>query len=285
MTFSKDKTAKTIINDPPVYNGKLMSVKRALAPKTPPSDLQYVNGVVKLFVGALPNKLKRKNFKRYFSKFGPIANIIFPVKDKETGTTSGHAFIEYKLTESVKIIADKTDGHYLIDKLVDIKISKPRNSKSPNYKAFQQMEKMHFGQIKQREGSINNSIENKIPKNQDAQIRQFKTEKKPIERKRPTRKFFNSKKEKEKTTENIKGIRVKTKIDLDSSSKEKKNILNTQRMSSPFIQKLGLEKELFESVETFQNRYSLFKNKSLITKQAGFSDAPTTESSWGLDID
>ena len=270
-----------------------MSLKRALAPKAAPSELQYVEGVVKLFIGALPNKLKRKHFRRYFIQFGPIKDIIFPIKDKETRTTVGHAFIEFESTESVRKVAEQIDGHYLMDKLVDIKISKPRNSTSPNYKAFQQLTNKHFGEFVDGKRLNPNPVENNFLINSKQPSRQLNPEKLNKNlgtQKRLSRRFFNSKKKEAQDEPKLKNSNETCETNAKpekTSDQEETKVKNSYdpRMSSPFIRKLGLEKEIFESVESFGKKYSLFKSRSLIRKQQEVGKPVRKKISWGLDID
>lgn len=88
-------------------------------------------------MGAIPSKASFAEFRNYFTQFGELDDICLPMKDKVRGINRGHGFVTYKSTEDARCVMDKFDKHSIRDKWVEVKIAKPRSSKSPNYKAFQ----------------------------------------------------------------------------------------------------------------------------------------------------
>lgn len=88
-------------------------------------------------MGAIPSKASFAEFRNYFTQFGELADICLPMKDKVRGINRGHGFVTYKSTEDARCVMDQFDKHSIRDKWVEVKIAKPRSSKSPNYKAFQ----------------------------------------------------------------------------------------------------------------------------------------------------
>ena len=93
-------------------------MKRAWLPSNVPKQVKYVKGVTKLFIGALPGKLTKREFRSYFEKFGQIKLIILPLENKAKNINKGHGFVEYVDTSSVQRVLEHSDGHYLKEKLV-----------------------------------------------------------------------------------------------------------------------------------------------------------------------
>lgn len=114
-----------------------MNLKRAKRPKVKRQDERYRDGVKKLFIGAIPCKARMHEFRAYFGQYGPIEDICLPLKDYQKKINRGHGFVTYKHSYSAKLVMEQYKKHFIREKWVQVKIAKPRNAQSPNYKAFQ----------------------------------------------------------------------------------------------------------------------------------------------------
>ena len=79
-----------------------------------------------------------EEFRAYFAQFGEIVDILLPLKSKKTRQNNGYGFVTYRHPESARYVIDNSKKHTLRAKWIDVKIANPRNSTSPNAKAFQE---------------------------------------------------------------------------------------------------------------------------------------------------
>ena len=119
MTFKEDTTVGSLVLIQPVFRKRALKMKRAWLPSNVPQKIKYVPGVTKLFIGALPGKLSKSEFRSHFESFGQIKLIILPLENKTKNINKGHGFVEYFDTNSVKRVLEYSEGHYLKEKLVN----------------------------------------------------------------------------------------------------------------------------------------------------------------------
>lgn len=65
-------------------------------------------------------------------------DILLPLKSKKSKINNGYGFVTFKDPECAKTVIFNNKRHILRAKWIDVKIANPRNSTSPNAKAFQE---------------------------------------------------------------------------------------------------------------------------------------------------
>lgn len=118
VTFEDDQTIEGLLKESLQFKNQRLKIKRAKIQRHRPNRVEYIEGVTKLFIGALPSKLNKKEFRTYFEQFGEIESVNLPLKDKINKIHRGHGFVNFKNTESVRRVLEHLDGHYVKDKLV-----------------------------------------------------------------------------------------------------------------------------------------------------------------------
>lgn len=118
------------------FRGAELIMSRARKPKVKSNTEKYLEGATKIFVGAIPSKVTLEEFQKYFEQYGPIDDICLPMKSKSKSVNRGHGFVNYVYPLSAKLAIDNHKNHYLRAKWVEVRVAKPRNDTSPNYKAF-----------------------------------------------------------------------------------------------------------------------------------------------------
>lgn len=118
VTFVNDQTIVDLLEEPFLFKDQKLKIKRAKIQRHRPNKVEYVEGVTKLFIGALPSKLNKKEFRAYFEQFGEIESANLPLKDKINKIHRGHGFINFIDTVSVRSVLEHQNGHYIKDKLV-----------------------------------------------------------------------------------------------------------------------------------------------------------------------
>lgn len=74
-------------------------------------------------------------FIEYFASFGKVRSFLLPPDPRNKKSNCGYGFINYRDSATLKKVIAQAK-HVLRAKELDVQIAKPRNSKSPNAKAF-----------------------------------------------------------------------------------------------------------------------------------------------------
>ena len=93
---------------------------------------------IKLFVGGLAFHTHENDLNKYFSVFGRVDNTIV-MRDKETQRGRGFGFVlitfkdedEAQLLKKKIIMTNQQEGHYILDKKVDVKSAEDNQGSKP----------------------------------------------------------------------------------------------------------------------------------------------------------
>lgn len=102
--------------------GKIPKQKKA--PKSAPPAIKGKSGVV--YLGRIPHGFYEHQIRAYFSQFGPITNIRL-ARNKKTGASRHHAFIEFEEHETADIAARTMDKYLLFGHILTAKLVAPDN--------------------------------------------------------------------------------------------------------------------------------------------------------------
>ena len=72
----------------------------------------------KLFIGGLPGLTSFSEFKKYFSRFGALEDIMLPMKSKESKLNSGFGFVTFKNAKDALAVLQSKNQHSFRAKLV-----------------------------------------------------------------------------------------------------------------------------------------------------------------------
>ena len=100
------------------FKGASLKISRAKEPKMRNVRPEYIEGAVKLFIGAIPLNATYKELNAHFSKYGTIGELALPLKDKNKGINKGHGFVTYTKPESARHAIDDCGKHMIRSKLV-----------------------------------------------------------------------------------------------------------------------------------------------------------------------
>ena len=88
---------------------------------------------VKLYVGNLSYTTTEDDLRELFAKAGGVASVAV-IKDRETGSSKGFAFVEmYTQAEAQKAIS-MLNGFQLEDRALKVNLAKPREERSSGFK-------------------------------------------------------------------------------------------------------------------------------------------------------
>lgn len=87
------------------------------------SDEQTIISQTKLFVGGLNRKLRWKDLREEFSKFGEVAFARVKL-DKETGKSRGFGFVEFVNPEDAAKAQQAMDGQEIMGRAVKVDFAK-----------------------------------------------------------------------------------------------------------------------------------------------------------------
>lgn len=241
MTFEDDESVEKALDTSLAFRGEQLKMQRAKKPTARKRNVFYVQGVTKLFIGALPSKLTYKEFKGYFEKFGEVEDICLPMKDKIKGINRGHGFVNFANTESARRVIESKTDHHLREKWIDIKIAKPRSEKSPNFNAFNSSKTDVFSY---------QSNKNKRSKFKPSTYGGFKKQSKNfLELKR-------KEEPKKKKEEEFKSYKTKQKL-----VKKGLGNMNYNDISKRLSEQVQLNKEEMALINDFKKRFSLKKRE------------------------
>ena len=136
ITFSKDESVQKILEKEILFEGKKLKITRAKKPIINIKNDLYLDKSKKIFIGGLPSQVTKKELLKYFQKFGEIEDICLPLKNQKLKINKGYGFITYVDSESVALVVDSLNRHFIRGKWIEIKIAKPRDNTSPNFKAY-----------------------------------------------------------------------------------------------------------------------------------------------------
>ncbi|CAA0836529.1 RNA-binding (RRM/RBD/RNP motifs) family protein [Striga hermonthica] len=176
VVFSDSSVAERVVREKHVIDGRTVEAKKAVPRddhQTPiknnssSSSLGSLspNRTKKIFVGGLPSTITELDFKKYFSRFGTIIDVVV-MYDHNTQRPRGFGFITYDSEESVDKVLVKT-FHELNGKMVEVKRAIPKepspgparspssgffNSFSPGHSSLNSMRTAegrfsHFGRV------------------------------------------------------------------------------------------------------------------------------------------
>ncbi|GER56327.1 RNA-binding (RRM/RBD/RNP motifs) family protein [Striga asiatica] len=135
VVFSDASVAERVARERHVIDGRTVEAKKAV----PRDDHQTLiknnssssslgslspNRTKKIFVGGLPSTITETDFKKYFSRFGTIIDVVV-MYDHNTQRPRGFGFITYDSEESVDKVLVKT-FHELNGKMVEVKRAIPK---------------------------------------------------------------------------------------------------------------------------------------------------------------
>lgn len=75
-------------------------------------------------MGGLPHNLSDEDFKSYFAPYGDIDDCAI-LKDKRTGKPRGFGFVTYRDLNSLDLVMEKKEAHFIQGKWVDCKRAVP----------------------------------------------------------------------------------------------------------------------------------------------------------------
>lgn len=85
----------------------------------------------KIFVGGLHHNVTESELKEYFIKFGPIDQCVI-IYEKNTGRSRGFGFIIFNKQESVDLVINDIDKHFILGKWVECKRATPKETAQDN---------------------------------------------------------------------------------------------------------------------------------------------------------
>lgn len=77
-----------------------------------------IKTIQKLFVGNIPWTIGNNELKMYFSKFGPVANVIV-IYDKNNGISKGYGFVSFSTMDGYNTACNKVN-HMLEGKVLTV---------------------------------------------------------------------------------------------------------------------------------------------------------------------
>ena len=72
----------------------------------------------KLFIGGVPGLTTLSEFKKYFSRFGDLEDIMLPTKSSESKLNCGFGFVTYRHSKDALAVLQSKDQHSFRAKLV-----------------------------------------------------------------------------------------------------------------------------------------------------------------------
>ncbi|CAN7102428.1 unnamed protein product [Brassica rapa subsp. narinosa] len=131
LVFADPNVAERVVLLRHVIDGKLVEAKKAV-----PRDDQKSNSSLqgsspgpanskKIFVGGLASSVTEAEFKKYFSQFGTITDVVV-MYDHRTQRPRGFGFISYESEDAVDRVLRRT-FHELNGKMVEVKLAVPKD--------------------------------------------------------------------------------------------------------------------------------------------------------------
>lgn len=140
VTFQEEESVVEVLNANHRFRGRSISLSRAKDQTKNKKPEKFIEDARKIFVGGIPNQVTLEEFRQYFTQFGDIVDILLPLKSRRSKINSGYGFVTFRDPRSAKAVINNNKKHILRAKWIDVKIANPRNSTSPNAKAFQDHE-------------------------------------------------------------------------------------------------------------------------------------------------
>lgn len=138
VTFQEEESVVEVLNTNHRFRGRSISLSRAKDQTKNKKPEKFIEDARKIFVGGIPNQVTLEEFRQYFTQFGDIVDILLPLKSRRSKINSGYGFVTFRDPRSAKAVINNNKKHILRAKWIDVKIANPRNSTSPNAKAFQE---------------------------------------------------------------------------------------------------------------------------------------------------
>lgn len=132
VTFLDEEAVIEALNGGNLLMKRELRIQRAKLSSRPQERDVYLPKCLKIFVGGLPTNCTREDFLNYFGVFGTIVDYCLPGSNPKN---SGFGFVTFEETESARAVFDKK-VHYILGKMIDVKVAWPRRDNSPNSRVF-----------------------------------------------------------------------------------------------------------------------------------------------------
>ncbi|KAH7439040.1 hypothetical protein KP509_04G042300 [Ceratopteris richardii] len=134
VAFSDPGVVDRVVLEKHNIDGRMVEVKKAV-PREEQQNMSRSSNAIsvsgssartsKIFVGGLASTVTEEDFKKYFSQFGEITDVVV-MYDPNTQRPRGFGFITFDSEDAVERVLQQNTFHEIHDKLVEVKKAVPR---------------------------------------------------------------------------------------------------------------------------------------------------------------